>query len=539
MLEFNISGQTMTRIDKFSPASDSVDYLTAKFNFKSSEWNGKAKTALFRLGDVVYPVLIGSNNTCKVASEVLAHGNSRYFHIHGGEFQVSVLGEYNSIKITTNEITVKFKPNGYGSTQTPSEPTAGMYEQILSAYADAQTASENAEAAANAAVEECKDTVDSLANAVKGNLTGAVVRADDVSPVEHNPAVKVHGKNLCSMNAFDSMSQNGAANTYDASTHTITMGADTALSNFTGRYCRPLGSNFKVGVVYTISFEVRGTSGKIVACGWDTGRINITLTNSFERYYVTKRATRADEVVSFYSISTEKGGLANGEYMQFDNVQIEESETMTDFVEYIEPSTVLVSRCGKNLLPNNSGSYTLNGITFTKNSDDSIKVSGTATETTTNIFSHTAKVVNGQRYILSGCPAGGSTGKTYVLRCFNSLGDETVRDDEGNGIEFTFQNARGTYNFAIVVFKGASINAIFRPMLRFADVEDGTFEAYNGADFTPSSNGTVEGITSLSPIMNLLTDTEGIIIDCEYNKDTNKVIQKLMNAIIALGGAVS
>lgn len=111
MLEFSVNGQTLTRTDKFSPASDSVDYLTAKFNFKSSEWSGKAKTALFRLGDNVYTVLIGTGNTCKVAPEVLAHQNSRYFRENGGEFHVSVLGEYNTIKITTNEITVKIKPN--------------------------------------------------------------------------------------------------------------------------------------------------------------------------------------------------------------------------------------------------------------------------------------------------------------------------------------------------------------------------------------------------------------------------------------------
>ena len=38
--------------------------------------------------------------------------------------------------------------------------------------------------------------------------------------------------------------------------------------------------------------------------------------------------------------------------------------------------------------------------------------------------------------------------------------------------------------------------------------------------------------------MTLLTDTEGVTIEAEYNKDTNKVIESLVQAIISLGGNV-
>lgn len=56
--------------------------------------------------------------------------------------------------------------------------------------------------------------------------------------------------------------------------------------------------------------------------------------------------------------------------------------------------------------------------------------------------------------------------------------------------------------------------------------------------YSVSADGTVEGITSISPDMSLVTDTDGVIIECEYNRDTNKVIEKLTNAIISLGGNV-
>ena len=41
-------------------------------------------------------------------------------------------------------------------------------------------------------------------------------------------------------------------------------------------------------------------------------------------------------------------------------------------------------------------------------------------------------------------------------------------------------------------------------------------------EYTPTADGTVNGVTSLYPNTTLTTDTEGVIIDCEYNKDTNK-----------------
>ena len=64
------------------------------------------------------------------------------------------------------------------------------------------------------------------------------------------------------------------------------------------------------------------------------------------------------------------------------------------------------------------------------------------------------------------------------------------------------------------------------------------YEPYNGAEYIPAADGTVSGLTSIPPNMTILTDTEGVIVECEYNRDTNKVIDKLVNAITAIGGDV-
>lgn len=148
--------------------------------------------------------------------------------------------------------------------------------------------------------------------------------------------------------------------------------------------------------------------------------------------------------------------------------------------------TSQVTTTGKNLLQHKNGGYTQNGITFTEYDDGSIKVSGTATATTTNILTKTVDAVDGNRYILSGCPSGGKTGQKWVLRAYNPDGTTNTYDDEGNGVEIDFTNSDGEYNFSIVIFNGATIDAVFYPMLRLASVEDDTYEPYSGGVASPS-----------------------------------------------------
>lgn len=51
------------------------------------------------------------------------------------------------------------------------------------------------------------------------------------------------------------------------------------------------------------------------------------------------------------------------------------------------------------------------------------------------------------------------------------------------------------------------------------------------AEYTPTADGIVEGVTSLYPNTTLMTDTEGVLIDCEYNRDINKAFAALEAAI--------
>lgn len=70
--------------------------------------------------------------------------------------------------------------------------------------------------------------VNELANAVKGSLSGAVVRADDVSPVEHNPEVWIHGKNLLDNTNLETVITNyGSGETIDTGVRATVTSAGT------------------------------------------------------------------------------------------------------------------------------------------------------------------------------------------------------------------------------------------------------------------------------------------------------------------------
>lgn len=66
----------------------------------------------------------------------------------------------------------------------------------------------------------------------------------------------------------------------------------------------------------------------------------------------------------------------------------------------------------------------------------------------------------------------------------------------------------------------------------------GTVETDSPQTYTPTADGTVSGVKSLYPITTLMTDTAGVIINAEYNKDLNKAFAELQQAILSIGGNV-
>ena len=61
------------------------------------------------------------------------------------------------------------------------------------------------------------------------------------------------------------------------------------------------------------------------------------------------------------------------------------------------------------------------------------------------------------------------------------------------------------------------------------------YEPYKEAEtFTPLSDGTVEGVMSVAPTMTLMTDTEGVTIEVEYNQDINVLLDYMKASLRAI-----
>ena len=145
---------------------------------------------------------------------------------------------------------------------------------------------------------------------------------------------------------------------------------------------------------------------------------------------------------------------------------------------------------GVNLLKNEATTQTVNGVTFTVNVDGSVTVNGTATADASLI------IYNGQKrtdapfknipVILSkgneAFVANTSLycnvyqGTTYVRTIANCQG---VLNTESDVFEVDYNGYDGI-RVGIVISNGVTLsNAVFRPMLRKADIEDSTYRPYN------------------------------------------------------------
>ena len=117
---------------------------------------------------------------------------------------------------------------------------------------------------------------------------------------------------------------------------------------------------------------------------------------------------------------------------------------------------------------------------------------------------------------------------------------------------FTSQSvSKTTYTFVAedsyyyMIYRGSSFIVTQEEIDKFAtfQLEVGgsatEYEEYvEPITHTVNADGTVDGVKSIYPTTTLCADTDGVQINIEYNKDINKAIADLQQAIISLGGNV-
>lgn len=132
-----------------------------------------------------------------------------------------------------------------------------------------------------------------------------------------------------------------------------------------------------------------------------------------------------------------------------------------------------------NLLKYSLTSGTNNEVVYTVNPDKTISVStteATASARFTSLQADLSNLINGETYILNGCPSGGAIG-TYVLYLTDGTNDYV---DTGNGVQFIYDSNK-TYTLRFVVYMSVNLTTpiVFKPMIRLATDESSDYEPYS------------------------------------------------------------
>lgn len=129
-----------------------------------------------------------------------------------------------------------------------------------------------------------------------------------------------------------------------------------------------------------------------------------------------------------------------------------------------------------NLFPITATTQTVNGITFTVNSDGTVTANGTASVSVDFVVSNSFYIGANKNIKISGCPSGGAS-DTYKVRLTAQNSSTRIIDDIGQGV--TYQTTTDYYGFRICVSKNVTLtNVLFKPMITVADMPNSDYAHY-------------------------------------------------------------
>ncbi len=208
-------------------------------------------------------------------------------------------------------------------------------------------------------------------------------------------------------------------------------------------------------------------------------------------------------------------------------------------------------KSGKNLfnqalIPN----FTSNGITLQYLPDENcFLINGMSTATTQKMCKIAIECEPNQKYAMSTnyisgsvmVPSGGSAASFFGFNDeLNAVGSEKFYTNFSHGktskmltVTKKYCNYFWIYVTKDVEFKDYKVRVQLEKNNTATD-----FEPYiEPTECVVNTDGTAN-VPSRYPSTRLFTDTEGVTIEAEYSRDTNKVIESLVSAIISLGGNV-
>lgn len=368
------------------------------------------------------------------------------------------------------------------------------------------------------------------ANALKGNASGEVISITDVSPIEHNLGVKMSSVNLLDADAMCDNDKNNCFVKNNDGSFTLTK-IDNVGKRFTGLMTFnepiPSGTQLCFSVDRYESEDVSSVGIQLLYTDDDTHNSNAVKP---EKMYAEFKAAKAIKGIRLYISQS----FANGTSVVLDGIQLKKGNSVKPYTPYVDVSTTTLKAQGKNLFNNDTNLlkkvvyYDANDEEFERIGYDPLELPiGTYTFTliddvvfTKYIFGY---IVDENNKIIRSC---------HLLNNTNNQTPKTITVNEGERVLIINGHA------GLQMEERKEEFGAVRIQLEVGESATSFEEYKEPTSYTPNADGTVEGVKSIYPSTTLATDTSGVLIECEYNKDTNKVIENLVNAIISLGGNV-
>ena len=357
---------------------------------------------------------------------------------------------------------------------------------------------------------------------LKGKGQGELVTLNNVHPIEHKVEVGLGSKNL-----FNEAEAN------------ITKTEDYFSSNAPYWESPCLTIPVESGATYTVTVEYHTpnttTFNAIIAFSISTEKTYTTAAKSLMLRTKTENSTTSfTKTVSTFTIPDgveEIYFIANNNETYFKNMQIEKSATATAYAPFVADfSDCKVKACGKNFFDYED---------FMRRWDNGEYYMSDAA--TNGYFVLDVQLKPSTKYYIK---ANGTRGGGVVLMSTK----EAVNSDAGCaiGISNTWEAEQAvTTEASGKIYIGAAVaEYVTRELFENAlvQIEYGTtaspYEPYNETEYTAAADGTVEGVKSISPVMNLMADKTGAVIDAECFLDPQAVITDLTNTVITLGGEI-
>ena len=433
-------------------------------------------------------------------------------------------------------------------------PTAFYGDEIVSSSEANKL--ESLIARSTAAINEAEKVIEdnlnymngTFANAFEREVRGPLVRVDDVSPVVHPLVCKVRSKNL--FNTADDYS--GYDYTYVPETLTV-LGRYvhkfiTLKEGMTYTFsCKSVRTGADGGGVYISAYTEDRNSSRILSAAANISKLSPTVTITVPKGYPVVRIT----LYGYY----DNAGSGTATYTE---LMLEEGDVATGYIPYVDVSGVSVVEYGKNLFTTAGRTVTdfgastpatvrsimpnriYKGLAVNNSYDDAYILSSD----TSNPAKITLKASNSGHYGLA-FNFRVKPGDTYTL--------SAERPFESSRIAFVFYRQNGSHlsfvasdtkkeeesitttvpadaywMFVLLIATVADTDVTFKNVQLESGVAATGYEAYN-AMYTHKVdvNGNVNGIGSIAPTMTIGTDNVGAVVECEYNRDSNKVYEEL------------